>query len=154
MITDKKGESYIYGYIPRIVALTGVFLKEKGQSHIKSQGILFATDTVHLATEVENMFSISGSARRLQVAEAAFDHAPKYGMDFNWTDYTVHDAACILLRFLLRLPAPIIPVDRYEAFHNLLEEEELDEEIAMRAYEREISTLPYHLSLANFCSIF
>lgn len=31
-LTDEHGESFIYGYVPIVVAKCGVFLKEKGQS--------------------------------------------------------------------------------------------------------------------------
>jgi hypothetical protein len=34
----------------------------------------------------------------------------------NWSGYTVHDAANILLRFLLQLPEPFIPLEHYERF--------------------------------------
>lgn len=30
-LVDEKGKSYIYGYVPIVVAKCGVFLKEKGQ---------------------------------------------------------------------------------------------------------------------------
>ena len=30
---DDNGQSYLYGYVPIIVAKCGVFLKEKGRSH-------------------------------------------------------------------------------------------------------------------------
>ena len=29
-LTDEKGESYVYGYVPIVIAKCGVFLKEKG----------------------------------------------------------------------------------------------------------------------------
>lgn len=30
-LTNEKGQSYIYGYVPIVVAKCGVFLKEKGE---------------------------------------------------------------------------------------------------------------------------
>ena len=30
-LTNEKGESYVYGYVPIVVAKCGVFLKEKGK---------------------------------------------------------------------------------------------------------------------------
>lgn len=30
-LIDEKGQSYIYGYVPIVVAKCGVFLKEKGR---------------------------------------------------------------------------------------------------------------------------
>ena len=29
-LTDDKGESFVYGYVPIVIAKCGVFLKEKG----------------------------------------------------------------------------------------------------------------------------
>ncbi len=37
-LTNDKGESYIYGYVPIVVAKCGVFLKEKGMI---SDGLCF-----------------------------------------------------------------------------------------------------------------
>jgi len=31
-LTNEQGESFIYGYVPIVVAKCGVFLKEKGES--------------------------------------------------------------------------------------------------------------------------
>ena len=31
-LTNDKGESYIYGYVPIVIAKCGVFLKEKGEA--------------------------------------------------------------------------------------------------------------------------
>ncbi len=33
-LTNERGESYIYGYVPIVVAKCGVFLKEKGMSSL------------------------------------------------------------------------------------------------------------------------
>ena len=71
---------------------------------------------VYLGTKIKDLFTVSGSPLRLQKLEAAFNEPPHYGKAFDWSGYTVHDAASILLRFLLRLPEPIIPLGMYEAF--------------------------------------
>ena len=136
-ITNEKGEPYVEGYIPVIVANIGLFLRQNGQS-MMNQGVYVVTNIVRPATEVENIFSISGSARRLHTMEAAFNEPLHYVRSWDWTDYTVHDAACILLRFLLRLPESVIPVDCYEAFHAPLDEEET----AIHRYQRLITSLP------------
>ncbi len=41
-LTNEQGESFIYGYVPIVVAKCGVFLKEKGElaSPLNSGGIL------------------------------------------------------------------------------------------------------------------
>ncbi len=35
-LADEKGQSYIYGYVPIVVAKCGVFLKEKGESPLSN----------------------------------------------------------------------------------------------------------------------
>lgn len=79
-----------------------------------------------LGLEVENIFCISGSPLRLQTLQDSFNGPPKYGENLDWSGYTVHDAASIMLRFLHRLPEPVIPLDRYEAFLNPLKQTFLD----------------------------
>ena len=75
---------------------------------------------MHLATLVEDIFCVSGSALRLQKLEAAFNEPPRYGKGLDWSGYTIHDAAAILIRFLEGLPESIIPIDMYEAFRTPL----------------------------------
>lgn len=48
--------------------------------------------------------------------QKAFDTPPEYGKGLVWDDYTCHDAAGILLRYLKTLPEPVIPYEHYEAF--------------------------------------
>ncbi|KAF2104038.1 RhoGAP-domain-containing protein, partial [Rhizodiscina lignyota] len=94
---DAEGNSYIYGYVPIVVAKCGVFLKEK-------------------ATEVEGIFRLSGSEKRIKELRAAFNSPPRYGKGLNWEGYTVHDAANILRRYFNQLPEPIVPLEFYERF--------------------------------------
>lgn len=57
----------------------------------------------------------------MQKLEAVFNELPgRYGADLDWTGYTVHDAASILLRYLLRSPEPVIPLEIYRAFQDPL----------------------------------
>lgn len=79
---------------------------------------------VYPGTEVKDLFTVSGSPLRLQKLEAAFKEPPHYGKGIDWSGYTVHDAASILLRFLLRLPEPIIPLAMYEAFQGPMRADE------------------------------
>jgi hypothetical protein len=44
-LTNEKGESFIYGYVPIVVAKCGVFLKEKGTFRNSSSSIRKA-DTI------------------------------------------------------------------------------------------------------------
>lgn len=67
-----------------------------------------------------DLFFINGSFLRLKELEASFDSPPGYGRDLDWSGYTVHDAAAILVRFLLRLPEPVIPPAYYEDFRRVL----------------------------------
>lgn len=49
-----------------------------------------------------------------------FDSPETYGKGFEWTGYTVHDAANLLLRYLLQLPISAIPLVYYERFRSPL----------------------------------
>ncbi|WPH02679.1 Hypothetical protein R9X50_00554500 [Acrodontium crateriforme] len=100
-LLNDEGQSYIYGYVPIIVAKCGVYLKEK-------------------ATDVEGIFRLAGSEKRIKELKAAFDSPEKYGKGLDWTGYTVHDAANILRRYFNQLPEPIIPLEFYERFRNPL----------------------------------
>lgn len=98
---------------------------------------------------MEDIFCVSGSALRLQKLEAAFNEPPGYGKGFDWTGYTVHDAAAILLRFLLRLPESIIPVKLYEAFQDPLKPHQggpstlpFNQESSISEYQKQITLLP------------
>ena len=42
---NDEGQSYIYGYVPIVVAKCGVFLKEKGESALCNWSILEYTDS-------------------------------------------------------------------------------------------------------------
>lgn len=130
-LTNEKGESFVYGYIPVYVGKICVFLKEKGPFSISPLSCIhhsyqsafhspLAIDSLRLATDVENIFCVGGSALRLQKLEAEFNDPPDYGKGLDWSGYTVHDAAAILIRYLQRLPESIIPIDMYEAFQNPL----------------------------------
>ncbi|PVH79475.1 Rho GTPase activation protein [Cadophora sp. DSE1049] len=98
---DGEGQSYIYGYVPIVVAKCGVFLKEKGR-------------------EVEDIFYQSGSAKKIFELETIFDSPQRYGKGLDWSDYPVHDAAGVVLRYLKTMPEPVIPFDRYEPFISCL----------------------------------
>ncbi|KAF5681067.1 GTPase activating protein [Fusarium heterosporum] len=100
-LIDEKGQSYIYGYVPIVVAKCGVFLKEK-------------------ATHVEGIFRLSGSEKRIKELKTIFDSPDRYGKGLVWDGYTVHDAANVLRRYLNDLPEPVVPLDLYEKFRDPL----------------------------------
>lgn len=98
---NDEGQTFIYGYIPIVVAKCGLYLKDN-------------------ATETEGIFRLSGSAKRIKDLQAVFDQPPKYGKGLDWAGFTVHDAANILRRYLNHLPDPIIPYDWYDSFREPL----------------------------------
>ncbi|ODQ52645.1 RhoGAP-domain-containing protein [Saitoella complicata NRRL Y-17804] len=122
-LTDPNGESFVYGYIPIVIAKCGVFLK--------SQGL-----------DTEGVFRISGSAKRIKELQLIFDSPPKYGKNMDWRGYTVHDAANVLRRYLNQLPEPIVPHDFYEQFRSPIVEEPYNETHAIEAYQYLICLLP------------
>ncbi|KAK4242407.1 hypothetical protein C8A03DRAFT_40223 [Achaetomium macrosporum] len=100
-LVDEDGKSYIYGYVPIVVAKCGVFLKER-------------------ATEVEGIFRLNGSEKRIKELKIIFDSPDRYGKGLVWDGYTVHDAANVLRRYLNDLPEPVVPLDLYEKFREPL----------------------------------
>ncbi|KAI9813449.1 MAG: hypothetical protein M1827_004124 [Pycnora praestabilis] len=138
-LSDENGKSFIYGYVPIVVAKCGVYLKEK-------------------ATDVEGIFRLSGSAKRIKDLQAAFNSPDRYGKGLDWTGYTVHDAANIFRRYLNQLPEPIIPLDIYVRFRDPLRSHEaqavgdmeaqaqdmgdFDHDAAIKTYQRLITELP------------
>jgi hypothetical protein len=49
-----------------------------------------------------------------------FDTGPYYGKGHDWAGYSVYEAATCLLRYLKRLPEPVIPYDFYDKFTSIL----------------------------------
>lgn len=72
------------------------------------------------ATDVEGIFRLSGSAKRIKDLQTIFNSPERYGKGLDWTGYTVHDAANILRRYLNQLPEPIVPLQYYEQFRDPL----------------------------------
>ncbi|KAJ3484135.1 hypothetical protein NLG97_g7130 [Lecanicillium saksenae] len=137
-LIDENGQSYIYGYVPIVVAKCGVFLKEK-------------------ATGVEGIFRLSGSEKRIKELKSIFDSPDRYGKGLVWDGYTVHDAANVLRRYLNDLPEPVVPLDLYEKFRDPLRGAtkqvagdaegpqfvpDFDEKAAIRIYQQLITELP------------
>jgi GTPase-activating protein SAC7 len=139
-----------------VVAKCGVFLKEKGKS---SPFTLQRIDLNFVAaTDVEGIFRLSGSAKRIKDLQTVFNSPPKYGKGLDWTGYTVHDAANILRRYLNQLPEPIVPLTFYDRFRDPLrshqaqaagdeeananESSTFDHDSAVATYQRLITQLP------------
>lgn len=101
-IRDKYNQTAV-GKIPVIVANCARLLKKD-------------------ATQVEGIFRLSGSARRIKELQAILtDPAQNYGKDLDWAPYNVHDAANLLRRYLNNLPEPIIPLSLYNKFREPLD---------------------------------
>ena len=112
----------------------------------------------YLATDVEGIFRLAGSAKRIKELEHIFDSPDRYGKGLDWTGYTVHDAANILRRYLNKLPQPIVPLEFYERFRDPLRSHQtqavgdteaarrdfggLDHDKAITTYQQLITELP------------
>ncbi|BGP25946.1 rho GTPase-activating protein [Rhodotorula toruloides] len=133
------GNQYVYGYVPIVVAKCGMMLKET-------------------ATQTEGIFRVSGSNRRINQLQTVFDAPPRYGKDFDWTGYSVHDAASVLRRYLNSLPEPVIPAGLYLDFTAVLQKPQ-PIAASIAAYRHLISLLPpasryLLLYLLDFLSVF
>jgi hypothetical protein len=95
-----------------------------------------------IATDVEGIFRVSGSAKRIKELQSLFDSPPTYGKTLDWDGFNVHDAANVFRRYINHLPEPIIPHDYYFAFRKPLEAENRDNEETIRTYQRLIGDLP------------
>lgn len=72
-------------------------------------------------TSAPYIFKHAGNATRMMQVTKVFDSPEyQYGKGFQWTGYTVHDAAGLLLRYLKTLPEPVIPYDHYDAFTSII----------------------------------
>ncbi|MCJ1266885.1 hypothetical protein MMC22_006770 [Lobaria immixta] len=130
-LMNERNESFIYGYVPIVVAKCGVFLKEK-------------------ATDVEGIFRLSGSAKRIKELQAAFDTPDRYGKGLDWTGYTVHDAANILRRYLNQLPQPIVPLDFYERCREPLRGHQAHAEGDMEAQGQYIGDFDQNAAISTY----
>ncbi|MCJ1286839.1 hypothetical protein MMC26_006185 [Xylographa opegraphella] len=130
-LMNENGESFIYGYVPIVVAKCGVFLKEK-------------------ATDVQGIFRLSGSNKRIKELQNIFDSPDRYGKGLDWTGYTVHDAANILRRYLNKLPQPIIPLDFYERFRDPLRSHQTQAVGDMEAQAQDIGDFDQGTAIATY----
>ncbi|KAJ5763438.1 hypothetical protein N7533_002119 [Penicillium manginii] len=108
------------------------------------------------ATDVEGIFRLNGSAKRIKDLQEVFDSPERYGKGLDWSGYTVHDAANVLRRYLNQLPEPIVPLEFYERFREPLriyqrqvqagvepaEAEKFDHAKAVETYQQLIIALP------------
>ena len=111
-----------------------------------------------LATDVEGIFRLSGSAKRIKDLQMIFNSPDRYGKGLDWTGYTVHDAANILRRYLNQLPEPIVPLEFYDKFRDPIRSHQaqavgdrdgqgndignFDHDAAVKEYQQLITQLP------------
>ncbi|KAF4969837.1 hypothetical protein FSARC_2995 [Fusarium sarcochroum] len=86
-----------YGRTPFVVAKACNFLKNEGQ-------------------DSDDIFAISGNPVRMSKLQKLFDSPPNYGRRLSFDEFTVHDVAGVLLRYLKSLPEPIVPYAYYANF--------------------------------------
>ena len=124
---------------------------------MRAYRINYQANAVFLATDVEGIFRLNGSAKRIKELQTAFDSPVRYGKGLDWTGYTVHDAANVLRRYLNNLPQPIIPLEFYERFREPLRDQhshsgtdgtipeigpDFDHEKAIVTYQQLITEVP------------
>ncbi|WFC99489.1 GTPase activating protein (GAP) for Rho1p [Malassezia yamatoensis] len=122
-LVNENGEQYVWGYVPAIVAKIGLYLKQN-------------------ATDIEGIFRINGSEKRMKELRQQFNTPPDYGKGINWDGYNVHDAATLLRRFLNSMPEPIIPIDRFQEFSHVFLKSNISEEDAVSKYRSLITSCP------------
>ena len=97
-----------------------------------------------------------------------FDCPPEYGKRLKWSQYSVHDVANLLTRYLGLLPEPVIPTAFYRRFHEpmrilLLSQEDTWQSTVywgvIQAYQNLINELPPHhkqllLYMLDFLAVF
>lgn len=76
-----------------------------------------------------------------------FDSAGhRYGRGWKLTGYTVHDAANLLLRYLLQLPVPVVPLEFYDRFRSPLRHSKsagtFDSETVIRTHQSLVTEMP------------
>jgi hypothetical protein len=91
---------------------------------------------------------VNVSPKISQELRTDFDAPPRYGKGLDWTGYTCHDAATLLLRYILTLPEPVIPLDFYHAFREPFDKHaqdttaEPDPKALFEIYQSLIKSLP------------
>ncbi|KAG2195998.1 hypothetical protein INT47_011503, partial [Mucor saturninus] len=121
-VDDKTGNQ-CNGYIPIIIAKCGAYLKDG-------------------ALSTEGIFRLSGNAKRISMLQTIFDSPhDEYGLQLDWSGYTVHDASNVMRRFLNYLPEPVITLQYQAAFTKALHADTNVEE-KIEAFQALIEQLP------------
>ncbi|KAH6874727.1 hypothetical protein B0T10DRAFT_585904 [Thelonectria olida] len=151
--SDADGNSVVYGYIPIAVAKTGNILKQHGKSYAFACPSYLgkANGGPISGVEIQDVFAINGNPVRMSSMQRILESPPMYGRQYDWDEFTVHDTAGVLLRYLKSLPEPIIPYDhfaRYVEQCNVFLDRELDEDEDASFFDR-IRTLILELPALN-----
>ncbi|KAL1413579.1 GTPase activating protein (GAP) for Rho1p [Vanrija albida] len=122
-VNAPDGTQYIWGEVPIVVGKCGGYLKQK--------------------TDIEGLFRVSGSEKRMRDLQATFDEGPSYGGDLDWpsTSYSPHDIATIFRRYLTQMPEPVVPHAFYDKFRNA-SIHELAHDKKLKEYKRIIRQMP------------
>ncbi|BEJ17278.1 hypothetical protein CspHIS471_0606790 [Cutaneotrichosporon sp. HIS471] len=117
------GSLYVWGEVPILIGRCGAYLKSK--------------------TDIEGVFRVSGSAKRIRDLQVRFDEGPKYGIDLIWEEspYTPHDVATILRRYLTQMSEPVTPFQYYNAFRAIQVSDHTAEQ-KVREYKRLVRDMP------------
>lgn len=74
-----------------------------------------------MGIESKNILFLSGSAKKIVELQKMFNSGAYFGKNVNWDEYTVYDAASLVLWYLKTLPEPVIPYDQYELYVSCLD---------------------------------
>ena len=102
------------------------------------------------ATDVEGIFRLSGSAKRIKELQVLFDSPDRYGKGLDWTGYTVHDAANILRRYLNQLPQPIVPLTFYERCRDPLRSHQAQAVGDMEAQAQDVGDFNHDAAITTY----
>ena len=106
--------------------------------------------TCATATDVEGIFRLNGSSKRIKELQVIFDSPDRYGKGLDWTGYTVHDAANILRRYLTHLPQPLVPLDFYEQFREPLRTHQAQAIGDMEAQSQDMGDFDQHYAITTY----
>jgi hypothetical protein len=98
-LVDPEGKSYIYGYVPIVVAKCGVFLKEKGTWDF-SWILGPVANSCRTATNVEGIFRLAGSNRRIRELQTIFDSPDRYGKGLD-CKFFLSQSSCLCIIVLI-----------------------------------------------------
>ena len=125
------------------------FSKRKVRSDISTFCSLLSHRSAS-ATDVEGIFRLSGSAKRIKELQALFDSPDRYGKGLDWTGYTVHDAANILRRYLNQLPQPIVPLTFYERCRDPLRSHQAQAVGDMEAQAQDVGDFNHEAAITTY----